>query len=120
MNENNQTLIDEIKDKLDQSCEQIEPRVRSRLTQMRYQALDSIIDKAAHKQTYWLPISAFATAGLFAIVIFLNNPMKPSPGEAVTYVALADDMEILYSNDALELYEDVEFYQWLEDNEASI
>jgi len=120
MSAENSTLIDEINKKLDESCEQIEPQVRSRLTQMRYLALDSVTDKSEKIHTYWLPLSAFAAAGLFAIVIFLDGPITASKNDEVTYVALDDDMEILYSADSMDLYEEVEFYQWLADNESSI
>ena len=120
MSEDNSSLIDEIKNKLDESCEQIEPRVRSRLTQMRYRALDSLDDKTHATQSYWLPMGAFATAGLLSVIIFLGNPVTSPKDNDATYVALVDDMEILYSNDSLDLYEEVEFYQWLEDNESSI
>jgi hypothetical protein len=120
MSAENPTLIDEINNKLDESCEQIEPQVRSRLTQMRYLALDSMAEKAEKRQAYWLPLGALATASLLVIIIFLDNTITASKDHEVTYVALVDDMEILYSGDSLDLYEEVEFYQWLADNESSI
>ncbi len=120
MSADNSSLIDEIKNRLDESSEQIEPQIRSRLTQMRYQALDLLEDKKFKRQSYWLPMSAFATAGLFSVIIFLDNPMTAPKDDVATYVALVDDMDILYSSDSLDLYEEVEFYQWLEDNELSI
>lgn len=61
-----------------------------------------------------LRIPAFALASVcIAVIIYVILPENSQP------VLEVDDFEMLSSTDTIELYEDLEFYQWLEDNDLS-
>jgi len=49
------------------------------------------------------------------IFTYFNTNMKPSSSEQTPLFA---DMELLSSNESLDFYNDLEFYQWLDSNES--
>ncbi|MCZ6526032.1 MAG: hypothetical protein O6928_05665 [Gammaproteobacteria bacterium] len=104
-----QVLLKAIRQSLDQSSLDIDAETRSRLAQIRHQALR----KASYKafKPVLLPIAAIATACLvFAMVVFI-------PAKQIEHTNIVDDIELISSSESLQLYEDLEFYEWLEDYE---
>jgi len=106
-----QQLVNAIKSALDDSVTSIDANTVSRLTQIRNRALE----RAEKKTNLWfvLPAGAIATACLALIVYsFVWNKEFDQP-------MTADDIELITSSDSLDLYEDLEFYEWLDDYELS-
>ena len=110
MNDNDK-LEQQSRQALNASVEEIDAATLSRIRQVRARALE----KAGAKSFNWFGIAtgAMATASVmvFAVMILLNNEpaVQPLP---------AEDIELITSLDELELYEDLEFYQWLAEYES--
>lgn len=104
-----QVLLKAIRQTLDQSSLDIDAETRSRLTQIRHQALQKVSHKAF--KPVLLPIAAIATACLlFAMLVFI-------PATQTEQLNMVDDIDLMSSSESLQLYEDLEFYEWLEDYE---
>ena len=97
-----------IKQGLNDSVRDLDANTLSKIRQIRSQA----IEKAETKNTKWSGVMAGALATacvmVFAVAIFLKTPTI----EPVS----VDDLELISSSDNLELFEDLEFYEWLEDD----
>ena len=79
------------------------------MADIRQRALSAIPQKPSRKNVYWL--GGAVAASLVAAFMFLINPNIQTPN--TTDVALAD-MEWLLENDELELIDnELEFYQWV-------
>ncbi len=110
--EHEKALVTKIKDQLDQSVEKLDPGVVARLRSARYEAL--------HRQTQrvpWLwPASGLATAcsALLVALLWWGSPPKQAPPETAQII---EDVEVLIAADPLDLYEDLEFYGWLAEQE---
>lgn len=111
-------FIEKVRVSLEQSLEQTPAHISSRLRTVRRQALGS---RRHAKQLYWLP--AMATAALVAAigtgVWFGNTPQTttPAPEVVAKMEQRVSDFEMLASGDDLELYEELDFYLWLEQQE---
>jgi hypothetical protein len=95
--------IEKFKDRFDQSIDTIDGETASRITRVRFNALER-----AGKRTgawLWLPSGAVAAACL-GLVIYSLLPREP-----VDDGSFIDEVEIISE---LDLYEDLEFYEWLE------
>ncbi len=107
---NEEKLTANVRQTLDESAAAIDADTLSRIRQIRTQA----IAKAEIRTSSWSGVmtGALATACVMvvAVMILLRSPM---PTEAVPL----DDLDLISSSESLELYEDLEFYEWLaEDN----
>ncbi len=102
-------FLQAIKSQLDQSIENIDGSTQSRLTQIRHLALDKVSTKS--HPSILLPAGAFASACLvLAIVSYL-------PDQQTEQINVFDDIELISFSGSMDLYEDLEFYEWLEDYE---
>lgn len=79
-------MVARIREALEESTEQLDPGIRSRLTRMRHDAVAG-----------W---------------IFLGPSMQTAQEHAL---AAMDDMDLLASGESFEIYEEIEFYSWLSD-----
>jgi hypothetical protein len=107
---NEDELKANIKQTLDESVEALDANTLSMIRQIRAQA----VDKAkAHHHVNWLGVmsGALATACVmvFAVMILLKSP---TPMQTVP----VEDLELISSSENLELFEDLEFYEWLEED----
>jgi len=114
MNQDNEDkLARSIKQTLDDSVESLDGNTLSSIRQIRDQAIDKAIDKVAGKHSNWPIImsGALATAcvTVFAVMVLLKSPAS---NQAIPL----DDIDLISSSESLELYEDLEFYEWLEDD----
>lgn len=103
-------LLNAIKHELDNSIERVDAQTRSRLTQIRHQALQrkkksNLIDSP------FVPVSVFATACLVvAVALYIpDNSDMQNPDDIVS------DLDLISSTENLEFFEELEFYEWLED-----
>jgi len=103
------------KEYLDSSINQLSPDITRRLQMARYAALEKAEKKS---KTFWLSLpKALAAATAVAIIsisLFMNVNFDNT---AETVLAMESEMEILTSNENLELMEDLEFIQWLVETE---
>ena len=103
------------KARFDESVARIDGATQSRLTQARHKALAEL---AAPRPAWvqWAPAAGVATAAVVAVVVWSGGP---GIDELAAPDAVAD-MEILLTEDSLEMLEDLEFYSWIDlDEEQS-
>ncbi len=101
---------------LDQDTEDLDGATVSRLRQIRYAALEK---SETSGFSWWrrlrLPAAALVTASLIAVVTAVQ---MQTPEELKTAHTI-EDMEILASNEQLDLYEDFDFYAWLAEEQQN-
>lgn len=106
-----QQFVDAIKHRFDQSIDQIDAGTLSRLNNIRHNALDSADKKYRHR--ILLPVGAMVAASIAVIVFTLVQPDSSSSP------FIAEDIEMLSTSDGIDFYENLEFYQWLDEYEIS-
>ena len=100
-------LIENIRQVLDQSLEDLDAATQSRLTQARHLAIDRQQSRS-DRGWYWGSIPA---AGLLLLMLVLNWPSVPSQPVATPELG---ELSILTAVEPLEFYqEEIEFYEWL-------
>tara|TARA_R110000772_G_scaffold38354_9_gene90533 strand:- start:3182 stop:3535 length:354 start_codon:yes stop_codon:yes gene_type:complete len=105
-------LLNEIKQELDNSCDRLDAQTLSRLNYARHQALEG-------KHTAFFQRRVFTGSALAACLMVLGLGFYiQTDSQAELDIALSEleDIEILSADENLELYEDIEFYQWLSMN----
>jgi len=111
--ESDDKLAVNIRQTLDDSVESLDANTLSRIRQVRAQAIDKAVAKTVIQQTNWSAImsGAMATACVmvFAVMILLKTPVAKQ-------TVPMDDLDLISSSESLELYEDLEFYEWLEED----
>lgn len=100
------------------SVEQLDGRVRSRLTQARHAALAELEQRRSRSfrvPGFWLPAGAVTAATVLALAVWLRAPSPEAVTAAATgaEVSAVEDIAILAAADEPELYaEDPDFYEW--------
>ncbi|AMN45626.1 hypothetical protein ACG33_00600 [Steroidobacter denitrificans] len=94
----------------DDGVERVDARIRSKLTQARYAAVDELRKHAACRRLPRLPVAGLTVAAVAAVAVLVWNEGSPGfmPGELPL-----EDMELVAEVDSLEMLQDVEFYAWL-------
>ncbi len=95
---------------LDHTAEDLDDRTRRRLEAIRAQALEDPQKPARlfFKPLRWMTVGALATASVvFGMFFWLNT----SPGDLP--VTHAEDVEIITSRDHIDLFQNLDFYEWL-------
>lgn len=93
----------------DDSVEELDAAALSRLNQGRHAALESLHSgRSAAVWGRWVPLAGMAAAVLVTVMLVQTPDVATLPGDAFA------DFEILLEDDSLELYEELEFYSWLE------
>ena len=116
-------LIESIRHRLDEEVDGLDSATLLRLEQARRLALAAaprphwrrMIRLSNRPAGDWLvPAGAFASvlATAVALTIMVAEPGSGSAREV-------DDVELLTAGEELELYENLEFYQWLQDREQT-
>lgn len=97
---------------LDASADNLDLRTQSRLLAIRREAIERMTAPRERRlrMPRWVPAGAFVTA-MVAVAIALV--VVPGPNRQRQQVSKVEDLEIVASGESLELYEDLEFYQWL-------
>lgn len=101
-----QRIADRAKQEFDRSVDSLDAATLSRLNRGRQAALEEL---ATPKRAWvqWMPATGLAAAVLLAVVTFRGS------GEIEVINAPASDLEILLSEESIEMLEDLEFYTWL-------
>ena len=106
MSKTDEQLTRKAKDAFDASVDSLDAATLSRLNRGRQAALA----ESARPITQWLrwmPATGIAAAVLMAVI------MLRGPGDIDVISAPATDLEILLSEESIEMLEDLEFYSWL-------
>jgi hypothetical protein len=117
MNERSQESLEERSRALfENSVENIDMRVRSRLTQARHAALEAATRPARLRESWWTPAAGLTAAAVLGVALWMGSPSAQHP------VSLADaqsieDLDLLASSegsgDAIDmLQDDIDFYDF--------
>lgn len=107
MHDDDRQLIEQVRAALDDGVAKLDGATRSRLAQARAQALEP----RRSPLRWWLPAGGAVFASVLAAALWLGQP-APLPGNGFDSVT---DFELLTAAEPLELYEQLDFYQWLEE-----
>jgi len=105
----NDAFANKAKTLFDQSVDGLDGETRSRLNQGRQRALAEVT-AGGFRWMQWAPAGGLAAAAVLAVVIFTGN----SRIAELEVPEVATDMEILLTEDSLEMIEDLEFYSWID------
>ena len=108
-NDVNDELATQAKELFDDSVERLDAAALSRLNQGRHAAIEQ--RQSGHSAIVWgrwVPATGIAAAALVAVMVMRGPEMDDMPADSVT------DFEILLEGESLEMFEDLEFYSWLE------
>lgn len=106
-------MLSEVRKHLDAEANDLDELTRARLSAARHRALAELDRRP--RWPMWLAGTA-AVAMVLALSLAVLRPAAPP------WTGDAADFELLVSGGALELYEDLEFYDWLaqrDDDDAS-
>ena len=95
------------------AADQLDPDTRRRLTQARYAALDALPRARWHRWRYAIAGLTSATAMLLVVSLWLMAPATTPVPEQLA------DLELLATSDNPDFFNELEFYQWLADDQAS-
>jgi hypothetical protein len=114
----NDPLVKQLKQSLDQQASELDTATLSALRQARVHALNALESKQRwfKPNTIWVGGLVTATTLLIALLLVWPGENDISP-EMVQGVA---DIDLLFDDDSIELYEDLDFYLWLEQQESSV
>jgi len=100
------------------SVQRLDAERSGRLAAARRRALEASHERPFRVPGLWLPAGALASAAALALAVYIANPsLRPA---ALAEVAPVEDMELLATNDGIDLYaEDPEFYEWASSVDAS-
>lgn len=102
------------KQEFDESVDRLDGEAQSRLNRARHAALAEV---GNNRPTWvqWAPAAGVAAAAVLVVVMWSGDPAI----DIDTVPAVADDMEILLTEDSLEMLEDLEFYSWIDFDEET-
>lgn len=109
-------MSQEIENKLQQTlaagASRVDQGTRDELARRRRLALDDC-EKPAPIKKFWIPVAGLAAALLAVLLVqpFFSSQMPDPMATDVDEV----DMDILLAEEEFELYEELEFYEWLDE-----
>ena len=106
MMKDEKVLTDSVKRVLDEQVEHLDSETLRRLKQARMQAVEVVNHK---HERYWKPVTAFA----FSILLGLAIVLWPKLDGLNDLSSPVEDLELFVADDNFQLYQELEFYQWL-------
>jgi hypothetical protein len=115
-----------VRRELDEHAESLDAATRSRLNRARQSALMEAARPRwswfARPLRVWLPAGAAAALALAAVLqptMFERGGKSPEIGAGAIPAGPTEELELMQQPESLELYEDQEFYAWLDESEPS-
>ena len=108
MKKSDQEFAREARTLFDASVDELDAATVSALNQGRQSALEHVRSPRGELMR-WVPAAGVAAAVLIGIMVTLQGPGSVEPMSP----AVAD-MEILLGEDSIEMFEELEFYSWLD------
>lgn len=110
MKKTDEEFASTLKETFDESVDALDAATLSRLNRSRHAALAEL-DGSGKRWRTWMPAAGMAAAVLLAVIVLqLPRGIGGAPG-----VASVTDMEILLDEDSIEMFEELEFYSWMDD-----
>lgn len=104
-----QQFLHDVKQELDDSCERLDAQTLSRLNHIRHQAIEG-----KRPAFYQRPLISGGALAFFMLVLAVSfNFNIGNENEMDIALSELENIEILAAEESFELYEDMEFYQWL-------
>ncbi len=104
----------------DESVNNLDMRIRSRLTQARHAALAIAEKPASVRWLAWAPVYGAAAALVLGITLWIGHSTPDRVLASADSRSGFEDLEIVASNDQLELLQDdIEFYDWIDKSPAA-
>jgi hypothetical protein len=100
-----------IRQKLEHSARDLDAATLSRLNQARQRAL---LAARSAKPRPWLWRAAFATAGALTLAIAIRPPGVTPPVSPPVPTTQPEDFTMLAGDEQLDLYQELDFYAWLD------
>lgn len=115
--QNSDALLKHSQQYLDDSMTGLDEDIKDKLFKARRNALNQQYSRQQEKATnrwwqHWLPVSSAAITATLIIGISIQSGLWQS-----NELVLNDDLELVTALDNIELYDDLDFYQWLAENE---
>jgi hypothetical protein len=109
---NNDDFAAKAKGVFDDSVERLDGASLSRLNQGRHAALEGMANAEVSAQwRRWVPAGGIAAIALVSVMVLRGPEVENIPGEVTA------DFEILLEVESLEMYQDLEFYSWIDEAE---
>lgn len=109
---NNDEFAAKAKGVFDDSVERLDGAALSRLNQGRHTALENLASAEVSAQwRRWIPAGGVAAVALVSVMVLRGPEVESIPGE------ITADFEILLEGESLEMYQDLEFYSWIDEAE---
>lgn len=108
-----QQFVEQAKRQFDASVDGLDAATRSKLNRGRQEALAEL-GRGGIRWLEWSPAAGLAAAAVLAVVLWTGN--EPVSELAPDSVA---DIEILLTEDSLEMLENLEFYSWIDLDEQT-
>jgi negative regulator of sigma E activity len=96
--------------RLRDSADSLDAQTRSRLNQARQQALEELSPRPLWQRR---PALAGAAAAVAMVALLMWQPIVNGPEPAAPLALDAPDLELLMTDESLDMLEDLEFYTWL-------
>ena len=112
--EDNDDFAAKAKAAFDDSVERLDGAALSRLNQGRHVALESLAGaEVSADWRRWVPAGGVAAIALVSVLVLRGPQVNDMPTE------VAADFEILLEGENLEMFEDLEFYSWIDEAELN-
>jgi len=108
MKKSDEEFAQEAKALFDGSVDKLDAATLSTLNQGRHRALEAARSPRGEWMR-WAPAAGVATAVLIAVMVTL-----PAPDQVEIMPESMTDMDILLGEDSFDMYEELEFYSWLD------
>ncbi len=109
-------FIEYARQELDETVSHLDAELQSRLTRARYKALEQ---KPSSLRWFpgWMLNPAGGLVAVACLMLAVTLTLKHNP--VAQKGTVLEDLEILATNDQLELYEELDFYAWLAEEESA-
>jgi len=104
-----------VKRALDTSADELDATTLAKLRRIRHDALRHSGQSPRSTRRWWIPVGAIGTTAVAALVAtWMTTALAPQ-----AHVDGIEDIELLASADNTDLYEQMDFYEWLESQQGN-